>query len=162
MMPCTLSPNLEYMLAQNFEFAIINDERLHALLILFSSRCSISGFKRLYADFRPNENWVEISLRAVEGGPCRYQKIDGIKIICEKLIVAKKLFLICLEFRPRRASYIHVSNQSNEVLDALEKCFIFKFKVLIPILLILSSAFGKIMGDVIVTSYPMLTSSSAR
>ncbi|MEM1543791.1 MAG: hypothetical protein QW825_01975 [Candidatus Bathyarchaeia archaeon] len=105
---------------------------------------------------------MEISLRAVEGGPCRYQKMDGTKIICEKLIVAKKLFFMRLEFRPRRASYIHVSNQSNEELDAFEKCFVFKFKVLTPILLISSSALGRIMGDIMVISYPMLARSSAK
>ena len=88
-MSLTLTPKLEYIEAQNFEFAITMSEAALIRVTSRSSRWPIMGFKRVYAILNPVDNSVSISLRATEGGPCRYHAKEGTEITCEKLMVAE-------------------------------------------------------------------------
>jgi len=64
-----LTPNSEYMEAQNFELAITSDEALPILSTSFPSAYSMTGLRTSYAIRKLVDNSFFMSLSAIDGGP---------------------------------------------------------------------------------------------
>jgi hypothetical protein len=119
------------------------------------------SFQKIIDHPKPVESSFSISLKAKEGGPCKYQTEEGTEITCEKLSTQDPL-LIRLEFNFKKASRAHASNHNRELPKFLTKSLARKFIGTMPFARKRSSTTSDINGDITETLCPLEINSQAK